>query len=187
MSGFDAPLQVARWRVIGNAILAIPHFVVLYVLQLVAEILLIVGWFAALFTGHLPDGIANFVAGVHRYQFRVTTFVLFLREQYPGFGIPSGYAEPGGDPAWLQIAPPQSLSRLAVLFRVILAIPQALFGFLLYIAVYLAMVVAFFAVLITGSWPSGLRKFVVDVLFWANRLNAWYSLLADPYPPFSIG
>jgi hypothetical protein len=32
-AGIDAPLEVARWRVIGNPILAIPHFVFLYVLE----------------------------------------------------------------------------------------------------------------------------------------------------------
>ena len=186
-SGFDAPLQVARWRVIGNPIMSIPHFIVLYILQIVSNVLLIVGWFVALFTGHLPDGIGNFVAGVHRYQFRVLTFYLFMREQYPSFGIPSGYAEPGGDQVWLQIAPPQSLSRLAVLFRIILVIPQLLFGLILYIGVYVSLIVAFFAVLITGGWPAGLRKFVLGVVFWGNRVNAWYGLLVDQYPPFSIG
>ena len=28
-AGFDAPLEVARWRVIGNYILAIPHLILL--------------------------------------------------------------------------------------------------------------------------------------------------------------
>jgi len=186
-AGFDAPLNVARWRVIGNYIMAIPHFIFLYVLQIVANILTFVGWFAILFTGTLPDGIGTFVAGVHRYQWRVMTFALYLREPYPEFAVPSGYAEPGGDLAWLNIVPAQKYSRLAVFFRGILFIPQALFGIVLFIGVYVAMIVAFFAVLITGRWPEGLRKFVVGVLFWAIRVNAWYQLLADPYPPFSIG
>ena len=37
--GFDAPFEVARWRVIGNYILAIPHLIVLYVLLIVAELI----------------------------------------------------------------------------------------------------------------------------------------------------
>jgi hypothetical protein len=131
--------------------------------------------------------MGNFIAGVHRYQWRVLTYLLFLREQYPAFGVPSGYAEPGGDPAWLQIAPPQNYSRLAVLFRFILIIPLALFGIVLAIALFLAFIASFFAVLITGRWPVGLRKFVLDVHFWALRVNAWYALLTDRYPPFSLG
>ena len=65
-------------------------------------------WFAILFTGKLPEGLGTFMAGVHRYQFRVITFAYFMREPYPVFGLPSGYADPGGDPAWLNITPPTS-------------------------------------------------------------------------------
>jgi hypothetical protein len=185
-AGLDAPFEVARWRVIGNWVLAIPHVVVLYVLQIVAQIVVFLAWFAVLFTGRMPAGMGAFIAGVHRYQWRVGTYLMFLREPYPAFGVPSGYADPGGDPAWLHIAPPGNYSRLAVLFRIILAIPQLLFGFVVGIVAYFALIVAFFAVLITGRWPEGLRRFVLGVQFWAVRFNAWYALLADPYPPFSI-
>lgn len=186
-AGLQAPDTIARWRVIGNLIMAIPHFIVLYVLGIVAELAVFVAWFAILFTGRMPDGIGSFVAGVERYRWRVTSFSLFLREPYPAFGLPSGYADPGGDPAWLQIVPAGSYSRLAVLFRIILAIPQLLFGMLIGIGIYVSMIVAFFAVLITGRWPAGLRNFVLGANFWAIRFGAWYLLLADPYPPFSIG
>jgi hypothetical protein len=184
--GFDAPFEVARWRVIGNYILAIPHLIVLYVLLIVAEILSIGAWFAILFTGELPPGIGTFIAGVHRYQWRVVSYILFLRETYPTFSIPSGYADPGDDPAVFNVAPAETYSRVAVLLRIIYAIPQLLFGFVLTIGLYVAWIIAFFAVLITGRWPEGLRKFVVGVEFWATRFSAWYFLLADPYPPFSI-
>lgn len=185
-AGLNAPIEVARWRVIGNYILGIPHFLLLYVYNLVAEVFLIAGWFAALFTGRMPEGIGNFVAGVHRYQWRVMTYILFLREDYPSFSLPSGYSEPGGDPAWLQITPTEKYSRAAVFFRGLLAIPQMVFGLVLFIAFYVVWIVAFFAVLFTGRWPEGLRKFALGVGFWMVRTNAWYSLLADKYPPFSI-
>jgi hypothetical protein len=185
-AGFDSPLEVARWRVIGNYILAIPHLVVLYVLLIVAEFASIAGWFAILFTGTLPPGIGTFIAGVHRYQWRVVTYVLFLRESYPTFGLPSGYADPGGDPAWFNVTPPQSYSRIAVLLRIFYAIPQLLYGIVMGIGLYVAWIIGFFAVLFTGRWPEGLRKFIIGVEFWGTRFSAWYFLLADPYPPFSI-
>jgi hypothetical protein len=185
-AGFDAPFEVARWRVIGNYILASPHLIVLYVLVLVSELLAFVGWFAILFTGELPSGIGTFIAGVHRYQWRVVTYVLFLRETYPSFTLPSGYADPGGDLAWFNVTPPQSYSRIAVLLRIFYAIPQLLFGIVMGIGLYVAWIIGFFAVLFTGRWPEGLRKFIVGVEFWATRFSAWYFLIADPYPPFSI-
>jgi hypothetical protein len=186
-AALDAPLEVARWRVIGNYILAIPHLIVLYVLLIVSEVLAIVGWFSILFTGQLPPGIGTFIAGVHRYQWRVVTYVLFLRESYPSFTIPSGYADPGDDPvATFNVVPPQSYTRIAVLLRFLYIIPQWFFGILVVIGLYVAWIIAFFAVLFTGRWPEGLRKFVVGAEFWATRVSAWYFLLADPYPPFSI-
>jgi hypothetical protein len=185
-AGLDTPLKVARWRVIGNVIMAIPHIIVLYVLLILAEIASIAAWFAILFTGQLPPGIGNFIAGVHRYQWRIYTFVLFLREPYPAFSVPTGYADPGDDLAWFDVVPSQHYSRVAVLLRILLVIPQVLFGIVLGIALYVALIIGFFAVLIMGSWPEGLRKFVVGVEFWAARVNAWFYLLADNYPPFSI-
>lgn len=186
-AGLNAPLEIARWRVIGNAILAIPHWIVLYVLRLVSEVAAFIAWFAILFTGRMPEGLGTFIAGVERYQWRVISYVAFLREPYPSFSIPSGYPDPGDDPAWMQIAPARGYNRAAVFFRFVLAIPQLVLGFFLGIAVYAAVVVGWFAVLFTGRWPVGLRKFVLDVAFWSIRFNAWYFLLADPYPPFAIG
>ena len=185
-AAFDSPLEVARWRVIGNYILAIPHLIVLYVLLIVSEVLAFVGWFAIIFTGQLPPGIGTFIAGVHRYQWRVVTYVLFLRESYPSFTIPSGYEDPGGDPAVLNVVPPQSYTLIAVLLRFLYVIPQLLFGILVGIGLYVAWIIGFFAVLFTGKWPEGLRKFVIGVEFWGVRVSAWYFLLADPYPPFTI-
>jgi hypothetical protein len=186
-AGIDAPLTIARWRIIGNYVLAIPHLIYLYILGIAGFFVLIVAWFAALITGSVPVGMAGFLAGLHRYQWRVITYVLFLREPYPSFTLPTGYGEPGGDVAWFNIVPPQKLSRLAVFFRGFLIIPQYLLGIVLAIGLYVAWIVAFFAELFTGRWPEGLRSFVLRVEFWALRVSAWYSLLADPYPPFSIG
>jgi hypothetical protein len=186
-AGLNAPPEIARWRVIGNPVLAIPHLIVLWALRLAAEVVAFVAWFVILFTGELPEGMGNFIAGVERYQWRVISYYLFLREPYPTFSIPSGYADPGDDVAWLQIAPVQGYNRWSVGFRFILAIPQLLFGLVVGIALYAVLVVGWFAVLITGGWPAGMRKFVLDVNFWAIRFNAWYFLLSDPYPPFAIG
>jgi hypothetical protein len=89
--------------------------------------------------------------------------------------------------AWFNVVPPQQYSLVAVFFRIIFALPQLLFAILLVIGLYVALIVAFFAVLFTGRWPEGLRKFIVGIEFWGVRFGAWYFLLADAYPPFTIG
>ena len=48
---FDPPEKVANWRPLVNWLLAIPHLVVLYVLNLVSEVIAVVSWFIILFTG----------------------------------------------------------------------------------------------------------------------------------------
>jgi hypothetical protein len=184
--GIEAADRIARWRPLVQWILAIPLYVAVYVLRIVAQVFAVIGWFVALFTGQLPDGLGNFIAGYYRYYWRVSSYALFLRETYPPFGLAQGYGDPGGDPAWFAVRRPEGLSRLAVLFRIILVIPQLIVLFFLGIALYVVIVVAFFAVLFTGRWPEGLRDFVVGVMRWVLRVDAWFLLLADPYPPFSL-
>ena len=45
--------------------------------------------------------------------------------------------------------------------------------------------IAWFAVIITGRWPDGLRDFVLGYLRWSTRLTGYAFLLTDEYPPFS--
>ena len=89
----DAQLEVARWRPILAGILAIPHLIVLYVLQIAASVAVVVAWFAIVFTGKLPKGLGDFVAMMLRYSTRVTTYAGFLYEPYPPFDFTSSAAE----------------------------------------------------------------------------------------------
>jgi Domain of unknown function (DUF4389) len=177
--GVDVPDRIARWRPIVQWILAIPLYILLYVLRIVAAICVFIGWFVALFTAELPDGLANLIAGYYRLYWRTTSYSLFLREKYPSFALAMGYADPGDDPAWFDVQRPARLSRLSVLLRIILVIPQM-------IALYFAVILAFFVVIIMGRWPDGLREFVVGANRWVLRVDAWFWLMADPYPPFSL-
>jgi hypothetical protein len=45
---------------------------------------------------------------------------------------------------------------------------------------------SFFAVLFTGRWPEGMRRYIVGVIRLSVRVNAYGSLLVDEYPPFSL-
>ena len=65
----------------------IPHVIVLYLVQLVAGIMLFVGWFAALFTGTLPAGIHNFLSGTLRWQTRFGAYANLLTDEYPPFSL----------------------------------------------------------------------------------------------------
>jgi Domain of unknown function (DUF4389) len=49
-----------------------------------------------------------------------------------------------------------------------------------------AVVIAWFAVLFTGKYPSGIFNFVVGTLRWSQRVTDYALLMTDAYPPFSF-
>jgi Domain of unknown function (DUF4389) len=185
---FDAPERVANWRPLVHWLLAIPHLVIVYVLEAVADVIAVISWFVIVFTGRLPAGLADFQAMFIRYSLRTATYVGFLREEYPPFTFTATPLDPGDDPRVRAEFVPQleGRNRLTVAFRLILAIPQFIVLALLGIAVFVVGVIAFFAVLFTGRWPDGLRNFVLGVGRWWLRFQAYILLLTDEYPPFTL-
>ena len=83
-------------------------------------------WLMILFTGKLPDGLANLQVLYLRYQVRAYTYVLFMREEYPPFSFDSTAADPGDDPRVRVDIRPQltDRNRLTAFFRIILVIPH---------------------------------------------------------------
>jgi uncharacterized membrane protein len=77
-------------------------------------------------------------------------------------------------------------SRLTTFFRGLMVIPQMLFGIILGIAAFFTIIAAWFALVFTGKYPEGLYKFNSGVLRWSVRVNSYYLLATDAYPPFSI-
>ena len=185
---FDPPEKIANWRPLVHWLLAIPHLVVVYLLNIVSEVIGIVSWFVILFTGSLPEGLANLQVLFIRYSVRTYVYAGFLKEEYPPFTFETTPADPGDDPRIrVEIAPQlTNRNRLTTAFRIILVIPQFIVLALLAVASFFAVVIAFFAVLFTGRWPDGLREFVINVMRWSVRVQAYFLLLTDEYPPFAF-
>jgi Domain of unknown function (DUF4389) len=76
--------------------------------------------------------------------------------------------------------------RFLPLVKWLLAFPHYIVLAILAIGVFFAKIVAFFAVLFTGRYPRGIFDFVVSVLRWSWRVNAYVTLLTDRYPPFTL-
>jgi hypothetical protein len=75
-------------------------------------------------------------------------------------------------------------TRLTVFFRFLLAIPQLIWIALWGIVVYIAVLVAWFAALVTGRVPDGLHDFIARYLRALTHVSSYLFLLADPWPPF---
>lgn len=185
---FNAPEKVARWRVIGNLILSIPHIIVVYLLGIVGTVIDILSWIVIVLTGKLPAGLAGVSCMLIRYQTRVGAFIVFMRSSYPPFDFDTSTQDNGKDPEVVVNFEPEleGRSRLSVFFRFILLIPVVIVGMLWGILAELAAIVAFFAVLILGRWPKGLLNFIVGVNRFSVRTSAYWSLLTDKYPPLGL-
>ena len=66
-------------------------------------------------------------------------------------------------------------------------IPHYVVLFVLGVAVVVVTIIAWFAILFTGTYPRGLFDFVVGVGRWSTRVWAYaFLLVTDTYPPFSL-
>jgi Domain of unknown function (DUF4389) len=185
---FDSPEHIARWRPLVAWLLIIPHALVLYAIQIVASICIFISWFAILFTGKQPEGLVGFPMLMLRYQNRVATYSMFMQEEYPPFTYPTEGPDPADYPHLrVDVTPAMTdRNRLTVFFRYLLLIPQYFVLIFIGIAAGVVIMIAWFAVIITGKWPEGLRNFMVGFLRWTTRVNGYAFLLTDEYPPFSL-
>lgn len=180
------PDRVANWRPLVQWIMAIPHLVVAWVLQIVASVIALISWFAIVFTGRLPAELAEFQALILRYVNRAQIYAGFLHEEFPPFDFTTSNDEPGGTPVDVSFQPRiDGRNRLTVGLRFIWVIPAMFYAFVIAIVGSICWFLGFFAVLFTGRWPDGLHLWVVRHLRVAVRLNAYALLLTDDYPPFS--
>jgi hypothetical protein len=176
------PAAQRRVTVAFRLILVVPHFIVLYVLGIAASVVVIIGWFGALATGRLPGFAADYLSGYLRWYCRTAAYLLLLTDEYPPFAL--------DDAAYpVRVAVGQGkLGRLAVLFRVILAIPAAIASMLLvYGVLTIVILIAWLTALVAGKLPASLHQAFAAVLRYIVRYYCYLYLLTDTYPAGLFG
>ena len=171
-------LQRSRLTVFFRLFLLIPHIVVLMVYGIVAMIAVVIAWFAALFTGRVPDGVHGFIGGFLRYSTRVSAYGHILADPFPPFGQGGAY------PVDLEIDPPQRQGRLGVFFRYFLALPCLIVLYPLQIALNIVALGNWIVALFTGRVPGGLQGLGMFCLRFQSRTNAYLFLVNARYPSF---
>jgi hypothetical protein len=84
----DASQELNRWLPLVKWLLAVPHYIVLFFLIIIALIVAIISWFAILFTGRYPVSLFNFEVGVVRWGNRVYAYAFMLvTDRYPPFRL----------------------------------------------------------------------------------------------------
>jgi len=172
----DDDLKRNRLTVFFRLLLAIPLAIWLGLWSILAGIVVLIAWFAALFTGRVPDGLHAFLARFLRASTHLTAYIFLLADPWPPFLGEPGY------PVDLRVDDAEPQSRLTVFFRLILAIPAM---FLVYVFRLVNQIVAFlgwFYCLFTGHMHQGMRDISLWMVRYEFQTYAYLLLLTGRYP-----
>jgi hypothetical protein len=105
----------------------------------------------------------------------------------PAVAVPDPAGPPSPDyPARFEITYPAELNRWLPLIKWLLIIPHFIVLAFVALGAFFVAIFAFFAVLFTGRWPRGAFDYLVGTFRWAYRVIAYFHLMVDAYPPFSL-
>ncbi len=135
-----------------------------------------------LFRHKYPKWWFDWNAQLSRFGMRVFSYLLLLRHEYP--------STDNEQQVHVELPYPdvkKELHRVMPLVKWFLAIPHLVVLSFLAVAVVVCTLIAWVAILITGSYPRSMFEFVVGVMRWGFRVSAYAFLLTtDRYPPFSL-
>jgi membrane protein YdbS with pleckstrin-like domain len=135
-----------------------------------------------LFRQRYPRWWFDFARELVRFGARVGAYLALLTDRYP--------STVDAQSVHLEIDYPdveRDLNRWLPLVKWLLALPHLIVLVAMGVIAVALVVVAWFAILITGRYPRGLFDFVVGVGRWALRVQAYgFLLVTDRYPPFSL-
>ena len=135
-----------------------------------------------LFRQLYPRWWFDFSRELTRFEARVGAFATLLTDRYP--------STVDEQSVHLELDYPNAktdLNRWLPLVKWLLVIPHYVVLFFLSIASLFAVILAWFAILLTGRYPRSLFDFTVGVSRWWLRVGAYaFLLVTDRYPPFSL-
>jgi hypothetical protein len=144
-------------------------------------------WFSILVRGRAPRGIRDLTLYAIEYAAQATSYLLLLTPRYPSSdpAIAEPYSKLAEHPVRIVADDDVAQSRLTVFFRLLLAIPHFLFLLLWSIAAFFAVIVAWFAALVTGRVPSSLHRFLAAFVRYGTHVVAYAYLLGRRFPGFT--
>jgi hypothetical protein len=135
-----------------------------------------------LFRQVYPRWWFDFMRELTRFETRVGAYAALMTDQYP--------STVDQQTVHLELDYPdakEGLKRGMPLVKWFLAIPHYFVLAFLVIGAFFAVIFAWFAILFTGKYPQGLFNYVLGVMRWGLRVNAYaFLLITDQYPPFSL-
>ncbi len=179
--------HIKRWRPLAQWLLAIPHLLIAWALRSLRQVLTLISFFTVLITTQIPRPLFDAIIMTYRYEWRALSYAFFMHEDYPPFDFDLSSEDDGVEPhTSLHLTYPEHLERWKPLYKWFLSIPQYVVLAALCVAACVGVAAGFFAVLVTGEYPQGIRNFLVNAFRYALRVEAYVGFLTDRYPPFSL-
>ena len=135
-----------------------------------------------LFRQKYPKWWYNWNVELTKFALRVGAYFFLLRDEYPStdeeqavhVSIPYPNVE-------------KDLVNWMPLVKWFLAIPHVIVLCFIWIGAIIGVIIAWFAILFTGTHPKGIHDFIVGAMRWTLRVEAYALLMTtDEYPPFSL-
>lgn len=197
----DYPERQSRWKALFRIFLALPVLLFLAIIAGgggfadttpdpdaarsggitigAASSVVLAIWITILLRRNIPRWLFDFIVALQRFVLRAGAYVFLLTDEYPAFE--------GDYPVRYEVDYPERPSRWRlVIWKFITSIPHFIILIVLGIAMLVVVMIAWFAILITGRYPRGLHNFVSGVMRWSTRVNAYFYSLTDEYPPFTL-
>lgn len=168
----------------GFFYIGIPHFFCLFFLSLWGVVLMVLTWFAILFTGKYPKSFFEYQVKLYRWNLRVLARMYNLVDGYPAFGLDAV------DPKITYEVPyNETYSRgkllLISFFGWLMLIPQIFCLYFIILGGCFVLFISWFAILFTGKYPEGMHNYMVRMLRWGARINLYIMFMSSSYPPFN--
>ena len=110
--------RIARWRPLVQWLLAIPHLAVSSVLRSLRNLLTLVSLVTVLFTKRIPRPVFDAIVMTYRYEWRSTSYALFLHDSYPPFDFQPTAGDDGEAPnTAMNFEYPAEVSRWKPLYK----------------------------------------------------------------------
>ena len=178
----DAQLlpEYSRFMPLIKWLILLPHYIVLFFLGIGAMFVAFIAFFATLFTAKYPEGMWNYMVGVHRWALRVMAYNFLIIDNYPPFTL----QETDEDTIQLVAEYPERVSRWRPFFAGLICIPYAIVASLIYMVASICSFFAFFTILFTKKIPAGLFNVIRNGFTWNLRAGFYSYWMSTEYPPF---
>jgi hypothetical protein len=193
-------LQRNRLTVFFRLILAIPHFIWIFLWTILTVLVAVANWVATLVAGRPPDGLHRFMCAYIRYITHVNAYLGLIGNPYPGF-----VGEEGEYPIDVTLPGPAVQPRWKTFFRIFLAVPTLLLSTALGGGGSFSFsggnsrksyrgqggggalggvcaVLGWFAILARGTMPKGLRDAGAYGVGYTAQMLSYLLLVTDRYP-----